>query len=73
VGGLDGWAEDVKHTRGNSNARRSNARRASMYHDDAQPRALTHKSKAASMKNTEYTENVKSPVAWYVYDDRGEQ
>jgi len=38
------------------------ARRASMYHD-AQPRALTHKSKAASMKNTEYTENVKSPVA----------
>ena len=63
VGGLAGWAEDVKHTGGNSNARRINTGRASMYHDDAQPRALTHKSRAASTKNTEYTENVQSPVA----------
>ena len=62
MGGLDGWAEDVKHTRGKSNARRSNNGRASMYHDDVQPRALTKKSKAASAKNTEYTENVKSSM-----------
>jgi hypothetical protein len=41
VGGLDGLAEDVKHTRENSNAHRSNTGRASMYHDDAQRRALT--------------------------------
>jgi hypothetical protein len=63
VGGLAGWAENVKHTKGNSNARRTDTGRASMCHDNAQPRALTYKSKAASTKNTEYTENVKSPVA----------
>jgi hypothetical protein len=62
VGGLDGWAEDVKHKRRNSDARRSNTGRASLYHV-AQPRALTHKSKAESTKNTEYTENVKSSMA----------
>jgi hypothetical protein len=60
---MDGWAEDVKHTKGNSNAGRSNNGRTSMYHDDAQLRALTHQSKGASTKNTEYMESVKPPVA----------